>query len=114
MITGRAPTLADCAPDIFNEYVDAADVLLSALAFLDAHPQLRGRVYWVGESYAGVRSTWILAYLRGRWELASYADSTLAARIALTQRTTSLYAGQILLEAWLAGGAGGYGRQLRR
>ena len=69
VITSRPPGPADCAPAIFNEYVDAADVLLAVLAFLDAHPQLTGPVYWVGESYAGVRVTWILTYLRGRWDL---------------------------------------------
>ncbi len=105
VVAGRAPAAADCAPSLFNEYVDAADVLLGALAFLDAHPQLRGPVYWVGESYAGVRVTWILAYLRGRWDLASYGDPTLAAKLAQSPRTASLRAGQILLEGWLAGGA---------
>jgi Serine carboxypeptidase len=105
VIAGRAPGSADCAPGIFNEYVDAADVLLAALAFLDAHPELHGPVYWMGESYAGVRITWILAYLRGRWDLVPYADPTLATRLAQTQRGASLMAGQILLEAWLAGGA---------
>ncbi len=46
VVTGRQPTVAlDCGPSIFNEYVDAADVLLAALAFLDAHPQLHGPVY---------------------------------------------------------------------
>jgi hypothetical protein len=105
VLAGRAPDADDCAPGIFNEYVDAADVLLGALAFLDAHPQLRGPVYWVGESYAGVRVTWILAYLRGRWDLAMYEDPTLAAKLANVQRATSLRAGQILLEGWLAGGA---------
>jgi hypothetical protein len=105
VVTGRAPRDSDCAPTIFNEYVDAADFLLAALAFLDAHPALTGPVYWVGESYAGVRLTWLLAYLRGRWDLAPYTDPTLASKIAATTRATSLYAGQILLESWLAGGA---------
>ncbi len=105
VIAGRAPTAADCAPTIFNEYVDAADVLLGALAFLDAHPQLHGPVYWMGESYAGVRITWLLAYLRGRWDLASYEDATLTAKLAQTPRAASLRAGEILIEAWLAGGA---------
>ncbi len=106
VVAGRAPTLVDdCGPGIFNEYVDAADVLLGALAFLDAHPQLKGPVYWMGESYAGVRITWILTYLRGRWDLAPYADPTLSARLAQTSRATSLFAGQILLEGWLAGAA---------
>ncbi len=105
VVTGRAPTVDDCAPTIFNEYVDAADFLLAALSFLDAHPTLTGPVYWVGESYAGVRLTWLLAYLRGRWDLAPYTDPTLAAKIASTTRATSLIAGQILLESWLAGGA---------
>jgi hypothetical protein len=105
VLASGAPTAADCAPTIFNEYVDAADYLLGALAFLDAHPQLRGPVYWVGESYAGVRVTWLLAYLRGRWDLAPYTDPTLAAKIAATTRATSLFAGQIFLEGWVAGGA---------
>ena len=105
VITSRAPGAADCAPAIFNEYVDAADYLLAALAFLETHPQLHGPVYWVGESYAGVRLTWLLAYLRGRWDLAPYADPTLAAKIAGTTRATSVMAGQIFLEGWLAGGA---------
>ncbi len=94
---------ADCGPDIFNEYVDAADVLLAVLAFLDAHPQLTGPVYWLGESYGGVRVTWILAYLRGRWDLAPYADPLLAQRLAGVTRAASLHAGQILLEGWLGG-----------
>lgn len=106
VVAGRAPTADDCSPSIFNEYVDAADVLWAALAFLSAHPQLRGPVYWVGESYAGVRVTWILAYLRGRWGLANYADPSLAALISrFSQRAEPLAAGQVLLEPWLAGGA---------
>ena len=94
---------ADCAPTVFNEYVDAADVLLAVLAFLDAHPDLTGPVYWLGESYGGVRVTWILAYLRDRFDLAGYADPVLAQRLAAVTRPASLRAGQILLEAWLAG-----------
>jgi hypothetical protein len=94
-----------CGPDVFNEYVDAADVLLAVLAFLDAHPGLTGPVYWVGESYGGVRITWILAYLRGRWDLAPYTDPVLAGRLAAVERATSLRAGQVLLEGWLGGGA---------
>jgi hypothetical protein len=105
VVTGRTPDATDCAPDIFNEYVDAADYLFAALAFLDTHPALTGPVYWLGESYAGVRLTWLLAYLRNRWDLAPYTDPTLAAKVAATTRTTSLFAGQILLESWLAGGA---------
>ncbi len=94
-----------CGPDVFNEYVDAADVLLAVLAFLDAHPALGGPVYWLGESYGGVRVTWILAYLRGRWSLAPYADPLLAQRLAGVTRAASLHAGQVLLEGWLGGGA---------
>jgi Serine carboxypeptidase len=105
VLTGRPPGPGDCAPAIFNEYVDAADVLLAVLAFLGAHPQLTGPVYWVGESYAGVRVTWILTYLRARWSLVPYEDPVLSARIAATDRPGSLDAGQILLESWLAGGA---------
>jgi carboxypeptidase C (cathepsin A) len=52
VVSGRAPESADCSPDIFNEYVDAADMLFAVFAFLDAHPTLRGPVYWFGESYA--------------------------------------------------------------
>jgi hypothetical protein len=95
----------DCGPDVFNEYVDAADVLLAVLAFLDAHPGLEGPVYWVGESYGGVRVTWILAYLRGRWDLAPYTDPVLAGRLAAVERPASLRAGQILLEGVVGGGA---------
>jgi len=105
VLTGRAPGPGDCSPDVFNEYVDAADVLLAVLSFLDAHPRLSGPVYWVGESYAGVRITWLLTYLHGRWDLAPYADPVLASRIAAVRRTGSIAAGQILLESWLAGSA---------
>jgi hypothetical protein len=48
-----APGAAECASSIFNEYVDAADVLLGVLQFLTDHPTLRGPVYWLGESYGG-------------------------------------------------------------
>lgn len=105
VLTGRAPEPADCSPAIFNEYVDAADVLLAVLAFLEDHPALEGPVYWFGESYAGVRVTWILTYLHGRWGNVPYRDPVLEARVASAHRTASLDAGQILLEAWLAGGA---------
>jgi hypothetical protein len=105
VLAGRPPEPADCSPDVFNEYVDAADVLFGVLAFLQDHPRLQGPVYWLGESYGGVRITWILAYLRGRWDLVPYADPVLGDRIASVHRTGSLAAGQILLEAWLAGGA---------
>jgi Serine carboxypeptidase len=105
IVTGRAPTSADCSLSVFNEYVDAADVLLAVLAFLDGHPNLTGPVYWFGESYAGVRITWILTYLRGAWANVPYEDALLAQRIAAEHRAGSLRAGQILLEAWLAGGA---------
>jgi hypothetical protein len=101
----RTPLPADCAPDIFNEYVDAADVLLAVLEFLSENPNLEGPVYWLGESYAGVRITWILAYLRGHWDLVPYADPLLEARIGALARPGSAAAGQVLLEAWIAGGA---------
>lgn len=102
---GRPRDARDCSNDLFNEYVDAADVLLGVLSFLAQHPRLRGPVYWVGESYAGVRIQWILAYLRGRWDLASYEDPVLADRLAKSDRAASLRAGQILLQPWLLGGA---------
>lgn len=102
---GHAPTPDDCSTAVFNEYVDAADILLATLKFLAAHPALRGPIYWVGESYAGVRIQWILAYLRGRGDLAGYQDKTLSAAIAGAKRQTSLLAGQILIQPWLAGRA---------
>jgi hypothetical protein len=101
---GATPGAADCSSLIFNEYVDAADVLLAVLVFLDAHPSLQGPVYWFGESYAGVRITWILTYLGGRWDDVPYSDPLLRDRVATVHRSASLSAGQILLEAWLAGG----------
>ena len=104
VIDTRAPSAADCSQDVFSEYVDAADVLLATLHFLKAHAALRGPVYWMGESYAGVRISWILAYLRGAWSLAPYEDDVLRAELAPLARER-LMAGQILLEPWLAGSA---------
>ncbi len=104
VISGRAPTSDDCSQSVFSEYVDAADVLLVVLQFLDTHPALQGRVYWMGESYAGVRISWILAYLRQAWALAPYQDPTLASALALIDRNR-LLTGQILLQPWLAGAA---------
>jgi hypothetical protein len=104
---GRGPVAADGGPDVFDEHVDAADVLLGVLAFLEAHPSMRGPVVWLGESYGGVRVTWILAYLRGRFDLAPYRDPTLEQAIHAHGRAASLRAGAILLEPWLAGGAEG-------
>ena len=104
VIAGRAPTAQDCSQDVFSEYVDAADVLLATLQFLRAHPDLQGPVYWLGESYAGVRISWLLAYLRGAWQLAPYRDDALEATMATLARER-LLAGQILLQPWLAGSA---------
>lgn len=105
VIEGRAPTLSDCGASVFNEYVDAADMLFATLSVLRAHPELEGPVVWVGESYAGVRIQWILAFLRNRWDLAPYDDPTLRSAIAEERRTGSLLAGQILLQPWLVGRA---------
>lgn len=104
VIEGRAPSAADCSQDVFSEYVDAADVLLATLRFLKAHPSLQGPVYWMGESYAGVRITWIVAYVRGAWTLAPYEDETLRSELSALPRAR-LLAGQILLQPWLAGSA---------
>jgi hypothetical protein len=104
LVAGGAPSAADCSQDVFSEYVDAADVLLATLQFLNAHDALRGPVYWMGESYAGVRISWILAYLRGAWSLAPYQDETLRAQLAPFARER-LLSGQILLQPWLAGSA---------
>jgi Serine carboxypeptidase len=106
VIDGRAPAAADCSQDVFSEYVDAADVLLATLRFLKAHPTLQGPVYWMGESYAGVRITWIVAYLRGAWSLVPYRDDAVRAELAPLARNR-LLAGQILLQPWLAGSAHG-------
>lgn len=104
VLAGRAPAAADCSQDVFSEYVDAADVLLATLHFLNAHPALRGPVYWMGESYAGVRIQWILAYAREAWALAPYQDSTLSGELGSFARDR-LLTGQILLQPWLAGAA---------
>lgn len=98
------PTAEDCSQDVFSEYVDAADVALSTLRFLKAHPTLQGPVYWMGESYAGVRITWIIAYVRGAWALAPYRDDALGAELAELPRER-LLGGQILLQPWLVGSA---------
>ncbi len=103
-LAGRAPTPDDCSQDVFSEYVDAADVLLATLHFVKAHSELQGSVYWMGESYAGVRITWIITYLREAWSLVPYQDSALSAELAPLDRSRFL-AGQILLQPWLAGAA---------
>jgi len=104
VVPGGEPTAADCSQDVFSEYVDAADVLLATLHFLKAHSKLRGPVYWMGESYAGVRITWIVAYARGAWSLAPYRDDALSAELAELPRER-LLGGQILLQPWLVGSA---------
>jgi len=104
LIADRPPTNADCSPDVFNEYVDAADVLLASTQFVTSHAALTGPVYFMGESYAGVRITWMLAYLRKAWSLAPYRDRTLEASVNALDRARFLH-GQILLQPWLAGAA---------
>jgi hypothetical protein len=103
----RAPNSAACGPDVFNEYVDAADMLLAVLSFVEQHPELGGPVVWVGESYGGARIQWILAALHGHTELAPYVDPLLTSRLdALPEATRArLGAGQILLQPWLLGSA---------
>jgi hypothetical protein len=105
IVDSGKPTLADCGTAVFNEYVDAADVLFAVLAILDEHPEMRGPVHWVGESYGGVRIQWILAYLRDRWDLAPYEDAALKDAIGRSDRGESLRAGQVLLSPWLVGSA---------
>ncbi|MFO0589244.1 MAG: hypothetical protein U0441_17030 [Polyangiaceae bacterium] len=105
VIADRKPTWNDCFPAIFNEYVDAADVLFGVLSFLDSHPRLKGPVHWVGESYAGVRIQWLLAYLRGRWDLAPYQDKALEQALEGAPKDRPLAASQILLQPWLLGAA---------
>jgi carboxypeptidase C (cathepsin A) len=102
VIAGRAPTSDDCSQDVFSEYVDAADVLLATLQFLKAHSALQGPVYWMGESYAGVRIQWMLTYLRQAWALVPYQDPTLSSALGSVTRDR-LLTGQILLQPWLVG-----------
>jgi hypothetical protein len=105
VLAGRALNAAnDCSQDVFSEYVDAADVLLAALQFMNEHSELKGPVYWLGESYAGVRISWIIAYLRQAWSLAPYQDESLQRALDQVDRDRYL-SGQILLQPWLAGAA---------
>jgi len=104
VLVGRAPRDSDCSQDVFSEYVDAADVLLAVLQFVQQHAALKGPVFWLGESYAGVRITWILAYLRQAWALSPYQDDHLKSMLAQTERARYL-SGQVLLQPWLAGAA---------
>ena len=104
VLAERAPSDADCSQDVFSEYVDAADVLLTTLKFVSQHAALHGPVYWLCESYAGVRITWILAYLRQQWALAPYQDPTLQRALVDSDRGRFL-SGQILLQPWLVGAA---------
>src|SRR6478609_2491549 len=104
VLDGRAANAADCSQDVFNEYVDAADVLLASLQFMNGHSELKGPVYWLGESYAGVRISWIVAYLRQAWSLVPYQDETLQRALDQVDRNRYL-SGQILLQPWLVGAA---------
>ena len=105
VLADRAPAAADCSSDVFDEYVDAADVLFAVTTFFDAHPDLTGPIVWVGESYAGVRIQWMTAFARGRFDLAPYEDDALEARLSSFGRRTDLAKTQILLEPWLLGKA---------
>jgi len=102
VLADRAATADDCSQDVFSEYVDAADVLLATLRFVREHGSLHGPVYWMGESYAGVRIQWILTYLRQAWSLVPYEDPTLRAALSSAPQSR-LSSGQILLQPWLAG-----------
>jgi hypothetical protein len=105
VLSTRAPAPSDCSADIFNEYVDAGDMLFAVMSFLDQNPNLKGPIVWMGESYAGVRITWMLAFVRDRWSLAPYEDPTLQSRLATFARRNDLVTKQILLEPWLLGKA---------
>jgi pimeloyl-ACP methyl ester carboxylesterase len=105
VLSSGAPTASDCSADVFNEYVDAGDVLFAVMTFLDAHASLKGPIIWIGESYAGVRITWMLADVRDRWNTAIYDDPSLRARLANFSRRSDLANEQILLEPWLIGKA---------
>lgn len=104
VLEGRAANPSDCSQDVFSEYVDAADVLLASVQFLERHATLHGPVYWLGESYAGVRISWIMAYLRQAWALAPYRDDVLQSMVARIDRNR-YSSGQILLQPWLVGAA---------
>ncbi len=101
----KAPTFEECSRRVFDEYVDAADVLFAVMRFLRDRPALKGPVVWFGESYGGARIQWILAYLRGRWDLAPYTDPTLAAEITSFDDAARLVGDQVLLQPWLLGKA---------
>jgi pimeloyl-ACP methyl ester carboxylesterase len=104
VLEGRPWSTSDCSQDVFSEYVDAADVLLATLQFTRQHPALKGPVYWLGESYAGVRISWMIAYLRQAWSLVPYQDGMLSRALAGVDRNRYL-TGQILLQPWLVGAA---------
>ena len=105
VVSSGSPTASDCSADIFNEYVDAGDVLFAVMTFLDAHPSLTGPIVWIGESYAGVRITWMLADVRDHWNATLYDDPSLRARLANFSRRKDLASEQIFLEPWLMGKA---------
>lgn len=105
VLSSGSPTASDCSADVFNEYVDAGDVLFAVMSFLDAHPNLGGPIIWIGESYAGVRIQWMLADVRDDWNAALYDDPSLRARLANFSRRKDLANRQILLEPWLMGKA---------
>jgi pimeloyl-ACP methyl ester carboxylesterase len=98
-------TAGDCSADVFNEYVDAGDVLFAVMSFLDSRPNLSGPIFWIGESYAGVRITWMLSDVRDRWNAALYDDPSLRARLGNFSRRSDLANREILLEPWLIGKA---------
>ncbi|MFO0618164.1 MAG: hypothetical protein U0414_36565 [Polyangiaceae bacterium] len=98
-----APTFEACSRRVFNEYVDAADVLFAVTRFLRERPALKGPVVWLGESYGGARVAWMLAFLRGRWDLAPYTDDALAAELAASPDAGRLVGAQLLLQPWVLG-----------
>lgn len=103
VLPSGAPGALECSSQVFNEYVDAADVLLAVLSFLDQRTSLEGDVAWIGESYAGVRIQWIVSYIEGRFDVADYEDEVLASALDQAKGARRLDRAMILLEAWLMG-----------
>ncbi len=55
---------AEYAPDNYNNFVDAADFVRALLQFFEKHPDLvENPVVFVGQGYAGMRTSLMLSYL---------------------------------------------------
>ena len=115
--TARA---AELSAANYNPYRDAADVLEALLAFLRDHPSLANRdVYFVGESYGGLRASLMTNFLLFTPEYAAGTRRFMSAALAAEVRqhfqarfgdpqpsvaeVAAQFRGQILVEPWFAG-----------